>query len=55
MSDDEMEEELGIKAGTTIDTNKAVYVIDRMLGEEKVGLVLFFLFMMKRIKKHSML
>uniref|UniRef100_A0AC35FXK3 Protein kinase domain-containing protein n=1 Tax=Panagrolaimus sp. PS1159 TaxID=55785 RepID=A0AC35FXK3_9BILA len=39
MSDDEMEEELGIKAGTTIDTNKAVYVIDRMLGEGGFGAV----------------
>uniref|UniRef100_A0AC35GA20 Protein kinase domain-containing protein n=1 Tax=Panagrolaimus sp. PS1159 TaxID=55785 RepID=A0AC35GA20_9BILA len=39
MSDEDLEDELGIRPGATIDTSKAVYVIDHMLGEGGFGAV----------------
>uniref|UniRef100_A0AC34QWX7 Protein kinase domain-containing protein n=1 Tax=Panagrolaimus sp. JU765 TaxID=591449 RepID=A0AC34QWX7_9BILA len=39
MSDEDLEDELGIKPGATIDSSKCVYIIDHMLGEGGFGAV----------------
>uniref|UniRef100_A0A7E4W1V6 Protein kinase domain-containing protein n=1 Tax=Panagrellus redivivus TaxID=6233 RepID=A0A7E4W1V6_PANRE len=39
MSDEDLEDELGIKPGAPIDSSKAVYIIDHMLGEGGFGAV----------------